>query len=241
MTDLVPVIRERYARVRERIERAARAAGRDAGAVRLVVVSKGQPLEVVRAAIRAGVRLLGENYAEEGLEKMRALSTASGVEWHMIGHVQSRKARLVVEHYALLHSLDSLRLAERLERFAAEAGRILPLLLEFNLGGEESKYGWPAWQEERWDELPEQIAAVLTLPHLQVRGVMAMPPLADTPDASRPYFRRLRRLREFLAARFPPSDWSELSMGTSVDFEQAVEEGATLVRVGQAILGPRPV
>jgi pyridoxal phosphate enzyme (YggS family) len=184
---------------------------------------------------------LGENYPEEALEKIQALGLIDAVEWHMIGHVQSRKAGLVVGNFALLHSLDSLKLARRLDRFSAEAGRSLPVLLEFNVGGEASKYGWPAWQEGRWQELLPEISEVLALPHLEVRGLMAMPPLGNDPEASRPYFSRLRRLSEFLSENFSPASWHELSMGTSADYEVAVQEGATLVRVGQAILGARPL
>jgi pyridoxal phosphate enzyme (YggS family) len=241
MKTLSSAIRERYLRTLERIAAAARASSRYSDSVRLVVVTKAQPMEVVRAAIEAGARRLGENYPEEALEKIKALGLQDEVEWHMIGHVQSRKAGLVIGNFALLHSLDSLKLAKRLEHFLAEAGRTLPVLLEFNVGGEASKYGWPAWQEERWGELLPEVTEVSELSHLEVRGLMAMPPLSDDPEASRPYFRRLRRLSEFLANRISPASWHELSMGTSADYEVAVQEGATLVRVGQAILGARPI
>src|SRR5512142_1189219 len=132
MPDLAATIRERYQRVLETIAAAAQKGGRSGEAVRLVVVTKLQPLEIVRAAIEAGARVLGENYAEEGVDKIAALGLQSGVEWHMIGHVQSRKAQLVAQHFDLVHSLDSLKLAQRLNKFAAEAGRTLPVLLEFN-------------------------------------------------------------------------------------------------------------
>src|SRR5262245_14395248 len=139
MLDLVSSIRENYQFALDQIANAARKNHRDPKEIRLVVVTKSQPLEVVQAAIEAGLRILGENYPEEGVMKIQFLSAQSGVEWHMIGHVQSRKARLVVEHFALLHSLDSLKLAQRLNRFAAEKNHVLPVLLEFNVGGEESK------------------------------------------------------------------------------------------------------
>src|SRR5829696_5592003 len=141
MTDPVPSIRENYQRTLDNIASAARKSGRDPNAVRLVVVTKSQPIEVVQAALEADVRILGENYPEEAVQKIQSLAGQSGVEWHMIGHVQSRKARLVADHFALLHSLDSLKLAQRLDRFAGERGRVLPVLLEFNVGGEESKSG----------------------------------------------------------------------------------------------------
>jgi pyridoxal phosphate enzyme (YggS family) len=145
----------------------------------------------------------------------------------------------VVDHFALLHSLDGLKLALRLNRFAAEKGDRLPVLLEFNVGGEASKAGWEASDESRWNVLLPDISAVLDLPHLRVRGLMTMPPLETDPEAARRFFQRLRKLRDYLAAQFPRRDWSELSMGTSTDYRVAVEEGATLVRVGTAIVGAR--
>ncbi len=232
-------IRENYHAVLERITQAARRAGRSPESVRLIVVTKGQPLFKAEAAVRAGARDLGENYPEEGMEKMLAI-TRPDVHWHMIGHVQRRKARLVVAHYDMMHSLDSLALAQRLNRLAAEARRMLPVLLEFNVGGESSKFGWPAWDEAQWEALLPDIEGVLACEHLLVQGVMTVPPPVASPEAERPYFQQLRRLRDFLAQRFPKATWDELSMGMSADFEVAVEEGATLVRVGTAILGPRP-
>jgi hypothetical protein len=239
MDDLVDSIRENHRRVLDQIVDAANRSVRDPGSVRLVVVTKTHPLEVIQAALQAGVRLFGENYPEEGVMKIQSLPAQSGVEWHMIGHVQSRKARLVADHFALLHSLDSLKLARRLDRFAAEANRTLPVLLEFNVGGEESKSGWDASDEAHWDGFLPDITELAKLPNLRIQGLMTMPPLGTNPEDSRRFFQRLRRLRDHLAARFPQADWHELSMGTSADFEVAVEEGATLVRVGTAIVGAR--
>ncbi len=239
MADLASQIRQRYLYTLEQIAVAARRAGRKPEEVRLVVVTKAQPLDVVQATIEAGVDLLGENYPEEAVEKIRSLPNA-GVMWHMIGHVQSRKADLVPGYFSMLHSLDSVKLANRLERFCVEGGHQLPVLLEFNVGGEESKFGWQAGDESRWSSFLPDIEAILSLPHLEVRGLMTMPPLAEDPEISRPYFRTLRRLRDFLAQRFPAVSWDELSMGTSIDYIVAVEEGATLVRIGTAIVGPRP-
>jgi len=239
MNDLVKSIRERYLSTLEKISDAANTAGRDPESVKLVVVTKAQPVEVAHAAIEAGARYLGENYPEEGVAKLQLLREFSAVEWHMIGHVQSRKAQLVAVNFNYLHSLDSLKLAARLDRFCGEANRTLPVFLEFNVGGEESKSGWPAWDETRWPALVDEIAKVITLPNLQVRGLMTMPPLGSTPDFSRPFFQRLRRLQGFLSSQFPQVRFDELSMGTSSDYEAAVLEGATLVRVGTAIVGPR--
>jgi len=240
METLVAHIRERYLQTLENIAAAARTAGRDRESVRLVVVTKAQPLEVVQAAVQAGARILGENYPEESVRKILSIGPEIGVEWHMIGHVQSRKARLVIEHFDLLQSLDSLKLAERLNRMAQETSRVLPVMLELNVGGEESKYGWPAAHEKDWPALYTEIEAILGLEHLQMRGLMTMPPLETDPEEARIYFRTLRLLRDHLAARYPQADWRELSMGTSADYEVAVQEGATLVRIGTAIVGPRP-
>lgn len=239
MTDLVASIRENHERVLDQIATAAKRSNRIPEQIRLIVVTKTQPLEIVQAAMEAGVRLFGENYPEEGVMKIQSLPQQSGVEWHMIGHVQSRKARLVADHFALLHSLDSLKLARRLDRFAAERSHVLPVLLEFNTGGEESKSGWDASDETKWASFLPEISELVELPNLRVQGLMTMPPLGMDPEESRRFFIGLRLLRDHLAAQFPNVDWHELSMGTSADFEVAVEEGATLVRVGTAIVGAR--
>ena len=239
MNDLVESIRERYLSTLKKIEGAAKHVGRDPESVKLVVVTKTQSIEIVRAAIDAGVHILGENYPEEGVTKLKSLHGVSAVEWHMIGHVQSRKAQMVAENFNLLHSLDSLKLAQRLDRFCGAAGRCLPVLLEFNLGGEESKSGWLASDEIPGSALMDDLSAILALPNLQVRGLMVMPPLGIAAELSRPYFQKLKRLQEYLTSQFPKVDFSELSMGTSSDFEVAVQEGATLVRVGTAIVGTR--
>ncbi|HEX7541458.1 MAG TPA: YggS family pyridoxal phosphate-dependent enzyme [Anaerolineales bacterium] len=236
---LIFTIRERYQRVLGQIAEATAWSGREAGTVRLVVVSKSQPLEVVRAAIAAGASILGENYAEEAVAKIAVLPKNT-VEWHMIGHVQSRKADLVVGHFSMLHSLDSVKLAGRLDRYCDESGRILPVLLEVNVSGEESKFGFPGWDERHWPDLEPALEQIIDFPHLRLRGLMTMPPFYENPEQARPYFQRLRRLQIYLRKHFPQTEWTELSMGTSVDFIAAIEEGATFVRVGQAILGPRP-
>lgn len=234
-------IQNNYHQVLERIAQAARTAGRSPDAVRLVVVTKGHSIDTVRAVLEAGANLLGENYAEEGVEKILASSGEFRVQWHMIGHVQSRKAQLVSRHFDALHSLDSLKLAGRLDRFCAEAGRKLPVLLECNVSGEESKFGFSAWDEAGEAALLAEIEQILALPNLQVRGLMTMAPFLDDPQSARPYFRRLRLLRDRLASRFPQADWSELSMGMSGDFEAAIQEDATLLRIGTAIVGPRAI
>jgi len=239
MTESAASIHERFLKVMDRINAAARASGRDPDSVRLVVVTKAQPLEVVRAVIEAGAEIVGENYPEEAVGKLQSLGPQTGVEWHMIGHVQSRKAGMVAGNFSLVHSLDSLKLAGRLDRFAGDLGHTLPVLLEFNMGGEQTKSGWNASDEDRREELLPPISAIMELPNLSVRGLMVMPPLGETADASRPFFQQTRRLQEWLMERLPGLNAAELSMGTSLDYETAVQEGATLVRVGTAITGPR--
>lgn len=239
MADFVASIREKYQYTLDQMATAARKSGRDPKEIRLVVVTKAQPTEVAQAAMEAGARILGENYPEEGVMKIQSIPTQSGVEWHMIGHVQSRKAKLVANHFALLHSLDSLKLAQRLDRFAAEYNRSLPVLLEFNVGGEASKSGWDASEEAQWSALLPEVSSIVDLPNLRVQGLMTMPPLETNPQDARRFFQRLRRLREYLVTQFPRVNWHELSMGTSADYTVAIEEGATLVRVGTAIVGAR--
>jgi len=229
-----------YNRVLEQIEQAARTAGRAASEVRLVVVTKGHPLEAVEEAIAAGARIFGENYAEEGAAKALACQEQAGLEWHMIGHVQSRKARLVCETYDWLHSLENLKLARRLDQFAAEVGSRLPVLLECNVSGEETKFGLAAWQEPLWPDLLQTVSQIVALPNLEMHGLMTMAPFLPEAEQARPYFERLRQLRDFFAAVYPQVDWRELSMGMSADFPAAIQEGATMVRIGTAILGPRP-
>jgi hypothetical protein len=239
MSDLVQSIRERYLQTLDNIASAAHSAGQPPESVKLVVVTKTLPVDMTRAVIEAGAQVLGENYPEEGVMKLQSMREFSAVEWHMIGHVQSRKAQLVAENFNLLHSLDSLKLAKRLDRFCGEVGRTLPVLLEFNVGGEDSKSGWLAGDEALWSALLEEVAAVIALPNLQVRGLMTMPPLGNTAEFSRTFFQQLKRLQEYLASQFPQAVFADLSMGTSGDYQVAVQEGATLVRVGTAIVGAR--
>jgi pyridoxal phosphate enzyme (YggS family) len=231
-------IEKNYRNILARIGAVASAAGRDPSSIKLVVVTKSHPVDAVREVVAAGAHCLGENYVEEALDKIKAFGDQE-IEWRMIGHVQSRKARLVVENFAWCDSLDSLKLAKRLDRFAAETGVRLPVLLECNVSGEESKSGFTAWDENGWQALADELSAVVELPNLRIAGLMTMPPFFDEPERARPYFRRLRRLQGFLSKCFPDNDWKELSMGMSGDYKAAIQEGATLVRIGTAIMGPR--
>jgi pyridoxal phosphate enzyme (YggS family) len=236
----------RLATVQDVIAQACKRAGRDPGQVTLVAVSKKHPPERVAAAIAAGVRTLGENRVEEAVSKIPAVArlTPVPVAWHLVGHVQSRKARHTIHGFALLHSLDSVRLADRLNRLLAEQDRDLDVLLEVNVSGEAAKYGWHAhrWRDDAGQRaaLWQDVERILTLPRIHVKGLMTMAPIVEEPETARPVFVALRGLRDALAEAFPAGDWSELSMGMTDDYPVAVEEGATLVRIGRAIFGPRP-
>jgi pyridoxal phosphate enzyme (YggS family) len=235
--DQPPSFAGRLSSVRARIAAAAERAGRDPAAVRLIAVSKGQPVGRIREARAAGQRDFGENYLEEAEPKIRALP--EDIAWHMIGHVQSRKAAGVCGLFSCVHSVDSLRLAERLSRFASERGRRIGVLLECNVSGEESKSGWPAADPAEWDSLLRAWEPLPALPGISILGLMTMAPYAADPEAARPVFRRLRGLSHRAQALLPQGFGAELSMGMTDDFEAAVEEGATLVRIGRARFGPR--
>lgn len=240
---------DRLAAVQAEIAAACQRAGRVPEDVALVAVSKTHPAAAVVEAARAGVRCFGENRIEEALPKMAQVAalmadlTLESVQWHMIGRVQSRKARYVTGGFALLHSLDNLPLAVRLSRSLSDQGRTLDVLLEINISGEATKAGWNAYQ---WTNSPTvraalwaDIAQVMVLPGVTVRGLMTMAPIVDEAEHTRPVFAALRQLREALIEEFPGTEWSHLSMGMSDDFPVAVEEGATLVRIGRAIFGSR--
>jgi pyridoxal phosphate enzyme (YggS family) len=219
---------------------AAVRAGRDPSEVSLVAVSKTHTPETVRAAAEAGQLIFGENRVEEAGPKMLSLASVSGLAWHMIGHVQGRKAREVIEaRFALLHSVDSLKLGERIGKLAAGAGRRQAVLLEVNVSGEASKAGFAAEQRGQWSALLPELQRLVDTEGLEVRGLMTMAPQVSQPEQARPYFERLRQLLDFLADRLPLGSNPELSMGMTDDFEVAIEAGATMVRIGRAIFGER--
>ena len=231
-------IRDRYNSVLDRIAKAAIKAHRNLDHIKVVVVSKGHSSEIVEAVLACGALRLGENYVEEAIPKIIDISNRE-VEWHMIGHIQSRKTRLVCENFSYVHSLDRIKIALRLDRCMAETGRRLPVLLEFNVSGEESKFGFPAWNYEKQSAILDEIGQILTLPNLDVRGLMTMPPWDPDPETSRPYYQKLNQIQDLLIRNFPKANIGELSMGMSNDFEVAIEQGATFVRIGTAIVGPR--
>jgi pyridoxal phosphate enzyme (YggS family) len=218
--------------VRKRIERAAERAGRRAEEIRLVAVTKTFGAEAVRAAYDAGVRDFGENRVQEWAGKHAAVGALPGAVWHMIGHLQRNKARKAMELFHRIDSLDSLELARRLDELAREAARVLPVLLEVRLAPEQAKTGV---EPEQVGEVAEAVAG---LAQLELRGLLTVPPWSEDPEPARPYFRRLRELRDELEQRLGRK-LPVLSMGMSHDFEVAIEEGATEVRVGTALFGRR--
>jgi pyridoxal phosphate enzyme (YggS family) len=222
-------------RVRERIAAAAQRAGRPASDVRLVAVTKTRSAAEVAAAYQAGVRHVGENRVGEAEAKKPQLDLPDLI-WHMVGHLQSRKASRAVDLFDVVHSVDSLKLARKLDRLAEEGGRTLRILIEVNVSGEESKYGFSLDAPGVLGSAVEQIVA---LPHLCVQGLMTVAFVAQDPEEVRPVFARLRELRDAFRSRYPQAGWEHLSMGMTDDFEVAVEEGATMVRIGRAIFGPR--
>ncbi len=229
------VIAANLALVQQRIEAAALRAGRAGRQVTLVAVSKTQPFAAIAAAYEAGQRDFGENRVEELWPKVEE-AKAQGlneIRWHLIGTIQSRKSAGAIGPFTLIHSVDRLKLVKRLDRDAAAAGTMMDVLLEVNVSGEESKHGFSP------DEVLAAVPELVALSALRVCGLMTMAPLVAEAEATRPVFRRLRQLRDRIAQDHAGVVWPELSMGMTNDFEVAVEEGATLVRVGSAIFGAR--
>jgi pyridoxal phosphate enzyme (YggS family) len=229
-------IPQNIAAIRERISSAVRKAGRSTDNVALVAVSKTHPAEHIREAYDAGIRVFGENRVQEFAGKAGALTELTAAEWHMIGHLQTNKAGKAAELFSAVDSVDSVKLAEKLDAAARALNRKLRVLIEINVGGEAAKSG--VAPDSR--ELEALLLAAPRFEALEFRGLMTVPPFTDDPEGARPYFRRLRELRDAIAARrLPAVGMNMLSMGMSHDFEVAIEEGSTCVRVGTAIFGQR--
>jgi pyridoxal phosphate enzyme (YggS family) len=230
-------IAENIAQIRERIENAARRAGRSASDIRLMAVTKTHPPERIRDAYSAGLRLFGENRVQEFSGKAAELSQLSQAEWHMIGHLQTNKATKAAELFTAIDSVDSIKLAERLNSSAQALNKKLDCLIEINVGGEVAKSGLAPESPE----LEALMTSAAKFESLRIRGLMTVPPFTNDPEGARPFFRKLRELRDEIARRKLPSVGMDvLSMGMSHDFEVAIEEGSTCVRVGTAIFGERP-
>ncbi|MFQ6015803.1 MAG: YggS family pyridoxal phosphate-dependent enzyme [Anaerolineae bacterium] len=227
--------------VQERIAEAAERSGREFRDVTLVAITKLVEVERIQAAIDLGLREFGENRVYEALPKIEQLPPE--ITWHMVGHLQRRKVRDAVKAFSTIHSVDSLRLAQEINKRCGRFGLIMPVLLEVNVSGEESKYGFPlvggAQKEEQTQSFFAAVRDILALPQLEVQGLMTMAPYVPDAETVRPVFRKLRNLRDELREQFPEARWPHLSMGMTNDFEVAVEEGATLVRIGTAIFGAR--
>jgi pyridoxal phosphate enzyme (YggS family) len=227
--DCMSIIKENLLRVMERIEKAAQKVRRNPNEIKLVAVSKTVEAARIKEAIEAGVSILGENYIQEAQKKIEEIERP--VSWHFIGHLQSNKAKYVIRLFNMVHSLDSIPLAEELNRRAEQADRVIKVLVEVNLSKEATKFGT---DEEMVLNLAKRVQ---NLNHLSLEGLMTMPPYFDSPEMSRPYYIALRELKQRMVKAGIPI--KELSMGMSNDFEIAIEEGATYVRVGTAIFGPR--
>jgi pyridoxal phosphate enzyme (YggS family) len=229
-------IAENIAQVRERIAAAAQRAGRNPDEITLMGVSKTFPAELIREAYAAGLRIFGENRVQEFAGKADALRDLSDAEWHLIGHLQTNKAARAAELFNAVDSVDSVRMAEKLNTFAESSGKTLSVLIEINVGGEQAKSGIaPAAHE-----LEQILKDAPRWGNLGIQGLMAVPPYTEDPEGSRAYFRQLRQIRDRIAVRaLPKIGMAVLSMGMSHDFEVAIEEGATCVRVGTAIFGER--
>jgi pyridoxal phosphate enzyme (YggS family) len=229
-------IPENIARIRERIAAAAQRARRDPNEISLMAVTKTVPPERIREAYEAGLRLFGENRVQEFANKAGSLRDLRDAEWHMIGHLQTNKAAKAVELFTGVDSVDSLRLAQKLNASAQQLAKKLGVLIEINVGGEEAKSGIAPGSRE----LDELLLGAAELDRLEFRGLMTIPPFTDDPQEARPYFQKLRQLRDDIAARqLPAVNMSVLSMGMSHDFEVAIEEGSTCVRLGTALFGER--
>ena len=228
------MISENLAQVKRCIIEAAKRAGRDPSGVRLLAVTKEQSDVTVAEGIQAGMTLLGENKVQEASSKIEALGR-NGLEWHFIGRLQKNKVKFIFDLFDLIHSVDSLALAEAIHKTAQKIGSYMPVLLQINISGEESKLGIDPL------DLPQEIERVAKLEGVKIKGLMTIPPYTSDPENSRPYYARLRELRDTCSSlNIPRICLDELSMGMSNDYEVAIEEGATLVRVGTGLFGPRP-
>lgn len=214
---------------------AAARAGRSPATVHLVAATKSVPIEHIRAVVQAGVRILGENRLQEAVPKIDALGPYEGLVWHFIGSLQRRKVKHVLGRFRMIHSVDSLELAQEIDRRAGEGGIRQAVLLEVNIGEEFTKSGFSP------SAVIEAVQAMDGLTHVEVQGLMAVPPRAENAEDTRPYFRKVRDLARAIEGKdLGRIRMDELSMGMSQDFEVAIEEGATLVRIGTALFGPRP-
>ena len=232
------VILRNLEEIQKKIAAAAERSGRNSSDVQLMAVTKTKPAEVVTCLIEAGVRSFGENYPDETAGKIDAFRTNDAVRLAMIGHLQSRKAKIVADLFDEFHSVDRLEIAEKMESLCAERNRILPVMIECNVGDEESKSGWHFQDASVPDAFLQDFEKIMTFPHLNIRGLMILPPYAEDGEVNRKYFIQTRKIMEYLNRNLN-AGLTELSMGTSSDYPVAIEEGATVIRIGTALAGPR--
>lgn len=232
-------IADNYQSLLEEIHTTALKSNRDPASITPVLVTKFQPVEKIVEAINCGALDFAENYPEKLLPKLPGLPVDSRIRWHMIGHLQSRKARIVCEHFDCFHSLDSLKLAQVLSVVLEETDRILPVMIEINLSGEETKHGFRVVLPGDYERLCGDIQKISKFGHLKVTGLMTMPPFTSDPETSREFFTNLRNLKERLNKEFPGLSLAQLSMGSSQDFKVGIEEGATFIRIGTYVFGER--
>lgn len=232
------LIQTRLEQIRERIFKAAQASGRDSMAIDLIAVTKEKSAAVVKSLYENGITKIGESYLKEAIFKINILKEYQ-LEWHMIGNIQRGKERQIALNFTEVHSVDRIRVAAALNKNAEQLQRILPVYLEFNVSGESTKHGWKSWDEKTWDLILPDIEEMMDYSALEIKGLMTMAPYSNNPEDSRPYYRKLRKLRNYFTMKYPGINLSELSMGMSGDFEIAIEEGATVLRIGSALVGTR--
>ena len=231
-------IRDNIACVWDRIENAASSVGRNPADIEVIAVTKQKSAAVIKSLYEIGINKIGESYLKEALLKQQLLSDYK-IEWHMIGMIQRGKSEKVVANFDQIHSVDRLDIALEINKRALQIGIKIPVFLEFNVSGEATKHGWKAFKEDLWPRVIPEIELICELNAIQIRGLMTMAPYSNNPENARPYFVRLRKLLEFLDKRFPQARFEGLSMGMSGDFEPAIQEGATTLRIGSALVGSR--
>ena len=231
-------IEENIEKVRTRIYKAARRCGRDSSDISLVAITKQKPATIIKALAENGIKKIGESYLQEAVFKIDILGDLD-IEWHMVGNIQRGKEKHIVSRFDLVHSVGAKRTAQELSKYASLANKTLPVFLELNVSGESTKQGWEIRDNIRLERLLPEFEEILDYSSLHVKGLMTMAPYSSNPEDARPYFKRMREIREFLSSALPTADFNDLSMGMSGDFEVAIEEGATVVRIGTALVGPR--
>lgn len=231
-------LQQQLEEIKERIKQSALKSGRDPEGIDLVVVTKGKSAAVVKNLVELGVTRIGESYLKEALFKQEILKGYE-IDWHMIGSIQQKKAKKIIYNFNTIHSVDRLSLTKELQKIAQQVSKKLSIYLELNVSGESTKHGWDIRSENDYAVLIQDFERILEMPALSVRGIMTIAPYSPNPENSRPFFRKLKNIRDMLSDRFPQVNDLGLSMGMSGDFEVAVQEGATILRVGSAIVGER--